>query len=196
MSCNARGVSDRFIERYQLIGQSVDPVLQYVRDYHAPAHETLILPQGTWKESQLYQRCCIEYNHEHIMTGPIVGNGRLIGTLNFARIGITSAFSDRDLSNLGAVCLHVSACLASLRQQNNSENSFSLVERENSQISLLTKREIQVVDLVARGLTNAEIGKELWISHNTVKQALKTVFRKLEVSSRVEMIAKILKAKE
>ncbi|WP_263858325.1 response regulator transcription factor [Waterburya agarophytonicola] len=130
------------------------------------------------------------------MTGPIVGNGRLIGTLNFARIGITSAFSDRDLSNLGAVCLHVSACLASLRQQNNSENSFSLVERENSQISLLTKREIQVVDLVARGLTNAEIGKELWISHNTVKQALKTVFRKLEVSSRVEMIAKILKAKE
>lgn len=183
ISCDVRGVSDRFVERYQKIGKSVDPVLQYVREHHVPAHEELVLPKGKWKQSQLYQRCCIESDHEHIMTGPIVGNGRLMGTINFARIADTPPFNTEDLSNLSAVCLHLSACLATLR----SHSSF----QQNPRIRLLTKREIQIADLVAQGLTNAEIGRELWISQNTVKQALKRMFGKLEVSSRTEMIAQL-----
>ena len=183
ISSDTKGVSDRFVETYQAIGKSVDPVLKYVREYHAPAHEELVLPKGTWKQSQLYQRCCVEGNHEHIMTGPIVGDGKLIGTVNFARVGSSSAFNFQDLSNLTAVCLHLSACMANLRSQ------FSL--QLNDYSKLLTKREIQIAELVACGLTNAEIGKELWISHNTVKQALKKMFRKLKVSSRIMMIEKL-----
>jgi DNA-binding CsgD family transcriptional regulator len=183
ISCDVRGVSDRFVERYQQIGKSIDPVLKYVQEYHAPAHEELVLPKGTWKQSQLYQRCCIEGDHEHIMTGPIVGNGKLIGTINFARVGETTAFNTQDLNNLSAVCLHLSACLANLR----SRPLF----KENQRILLLTQREIQIASLVAKGLTNAEIGKELWISQNTVKQALKKMFCKLEVSSRTEMVAQL-----
>jgi DNA-binding CsgD family transcriptional regulator len=45
--------------------------------------------------------------------------------------------------------------------------------------------------LVALGRTNAEIGSELWIAENSVKQALKRMFRKLKVSSRAEMVAQI-----
>ncbi len=183
ISCDAQGVSDRFIETYQTIGKAVDPVFKYVQEYHAPAHEELVLPPGTWKQSELYQRCCIEGDHEHIMTGPIVGNGKLMGTINFARVGETPAFNTQDLSNLSAVCLHLSACLANLR----SHPLF----KENQRILLLTQREIQIASLVAKGLTNAEIGKELWISQNTVKQALKKMFRKLEVSSRAEMVAQL-----
>lgn len=180
---DARGVSDRFVERYQKIGKSVDPVLKYVPEYHAPADEELVLPNQTWKQSELYQRCCIEYDHEHIMTGPIVGNGQLIGTINFARIGNTPAFNTKDLSNLSAVCLHLSACLANLKYL----DKFS----QNSSQILLTEREIQIAQLVAQGLTNAEIGKELWISQNTVKQRLKRMFRKLKVSSRTEMVVQL-----
>lgn len=183
ISSDAYGVSDSFIETYQKIGQAVDPVLQYVQKYHAPTHEELVLPQGTWKQSQLYQRCCIQGRHEHIMTGPIVGNGKLIGTINFARVSNTKAFNSQDLTNLSAICLHVSACLANLR-------SRPLV-KPNLLMALLTQREIQIAKLVAQGLTNAEIGKELWISPNTVKQALKRMFQKLEVTSRTEMVAKL-----
>ena len=53
----------------------------------------------------------------------------------------------------------------------------------------LTPREIQIAELVAQGLTNAEIGTALWIQENSVKQALKRMFRKLQVSSRAEMVA-------
>lgn len=183
INCDVQGVNDSFIERYQKIGKSVDPVLKYVSDYHAPAHEELVLPKGTWKQSQLYQRCCVEGNHEHIMTGPIISQGKLIGTINLARVGISSAFNFQDLSNLSGVCLHLSAYLANF-------GSPSLFRRDRY-LKLLTEREIEIAELVARGLTNAEIGKELWISHNTVKQALKKMFRKLEVYSRITMVEKL-----
>lgn len=182
-SCDVQGVSDAFVERYESIGKSVDPVLQYVLQFHAPAHEELVLPPGGWKHSELYRRCCSEYDHEHIMTGPIVGRGQLIGTVHFARVSDTLAFSHRDLASLGAVCTHLSACLAELRKRP-SVTSNPLCKR-------LSSREIQIAHLVARGLTNAEIGAELWISQNSVKQALKRMFRKLEVSARTEMVAQL-----
>jgi DNA-binding CsgD family transcriptional regulator len=43
--------------------------------------------------------------------------------------------------------------------------------------------------LVALERTNAEIGSEVWITENSVKQALKRMFRKLGVSSRAAMVA-------
>ena len=182
-SFDVKGVSDAFVERYEKFGRAVDPVLQYVLANHAPAHEELVLPVGKWKQSALYQQCCSEYDHEHIMTGPIVGQGRLIGTVHFARVGSTPAFKAQDLANLGAVCLHLSARLSELRRQ------FPTIEKFPGQP--LTPREIQIVGLVAQGLTNAEIGSELWITQNSVKQALKRIFRKLQVSSRVEMVIKV-----
>lgn len=188
VSFDAQGVSDSFAEQYQKIGISVDPVLKYVLKYHAPAHEELVLPRGTWKQSELYKRCCSTYDHTHIMTGPIVGQGQLIGTINFARIGYVHAFNQLDLSSLGAVCTHFSARLAELRKRS--------VAVSNQHFKCLTPREMQIANLVAKGLTNQEIGTELWISRNSVKQALKRMFRKLEVSSRTEMVSKLLDSLE
>ncbi len=183
-SVDVKGVSDDFVDKYQKIGRSIDPVLSYVMQYHAPAHEELVLPPGAWKQSELYQRCCSKYNHEHIMTGAIVGNGQLIGTVNFARVGDNiPAFNWDDLASLGAACSHFSTRLAELRRQSDPVGD-SLVQR-------LTPREIQIAILVAKGLTNTEIGAELWITQNSVKQALKRMFRKLEVSARTEMVARL-----
>jgi DNA-binding NarL/FixJ family response regulator len=53
---------------------------------------------------------------------------------------------------------------------------------------LLTKREEQVVRLVAEGLQNRDIAKELKLSEHTVKNYLFHIFEKLGVSSRVELV--------
>ncbi len=53
---------------------------------------------------------------------------------------------------------------------------------------LLTKREEDVVRLVAEGLQNREIAKELKLSEHTVKNYLFHIFEKLGVSSRVELV--------
>lgn len=178
-----QGLPDVFVERYEEVGRSVDPVLRYVVERHAPAHEQLILTPKGWKRSELYQYCCSHYDHEHIMTGPIVGNGHLIGTVHFARVSNTPAFDAEALTDLSAICTHLSASLAMLRAKPDRFKSL-LANR-------LTKRELQIAELVAKGLTNAEIGTELWITPNSVKQALKRMFLKLNVSSRVEMVAQL-----
>jgi DNA-binding NarL/FixJ family response regulator len=53
---------------------------------------------------------------------------------------------------------------------------------------LLTKREEQVVHLLAEGLTNREIAKELGLSPHTIKNYLFRIFDKLGVSTRVELV--------
>jgi DNA-binding NarL/FixJ family response regulator len=50
----------------------------------------------------------------------------------------------------------------------------------------LTGRELTLLRAVAKGLSNQAIGKELWISEQTVKFHLRNIYRKLGVSSRTE----------
>ena len=53
---------------------------------------------------------------------------------------------------------------------------------------LLTKREEEVVRLVAEGMQNREIARELKLSEHTIKNYLFHIFEKLGVSSRVELV--------
>ena len=53
---------------------------------------------------------------------------------------------------------------------------------------LLTPREEQVVALVAEGLGNREIARELNLSQHTIKKYLYRIFEKLGISSRVELV--------
>jgi two-component system, NarL family, nitrate/nitrite response regulator NarL len=55
-------------------------------------------------------------------------------------------------------------------------------------MDLLSKREMEVVRCLARGLTNREIAKQMGLSQHTVKNYLFRVFDKLGVSSRVELL--------
>jgi DNA-binding NarL/FixJ family response regulator len=50
----------------------------------------------------------------------------------------------------------------------------------------LTPRELEVLRSVAEGHTNAEIGRELWLTEQTVKFHLSKIYRKLGVSNRTE----------
>ena len=174
---------EQFVESYDEVGRPVDPVMHYVMEHHAPAHEQMVLPPGAWKQSQLYQNFSRYYDMEHIIAGPIVGGGRLVGIVRLCRIGETKAFTQQDIVDLSAVCTHMSACLATIQIQKR--------KLESPLIGRLTPREIQIAQLIAQGFTNKEIARELWISPHAVKQALKRMFRKLEVSTRAEMVAKL-----
>jgi DNA-binding NarL/FixJ family response regulator len=54
--------------------------------------------------------------------------------------------------------------------------------------ALVTKREQQIVPLVAQGLTNKEISVRLGVSEHTIKNHLFRIYEKLGISSRVELI--------
>jgi DNA-binding NarL/FixJ family response regulator len=50
----------------------------------------------------------------------------------------------------------------------------------------LTEREIEILKAVARGLSNQAIGKELWVTEQTVKFHLTNIYRKLRLANRTE----------
>jgi DNA-binding NarL/FixJ family response regulator len=56
-------------------------------------------------------------------------------------------------------------------------------------VGILTERELDVVELVARGKTNAEIAEALFVSVSTVKTHMEALFSKLQARNRVEIAA-------
>lgn len=52
----------------------------------------------------------------------------------------------------------------------------------------LTARELQVAALAAEGLSNAEIGRRIYLSEDTIKTHLRRVYRKLDIKRRPQLV--------
>jgi DNA-binding NarL/FixJ family response regulator len=114
---------------------------------------------------------------------------------------ILSSYSDkaqieaaRQAGALGYVVKTVEPVdLAAVLRSALSDESFAVWGAEEPQADArntgevaLSEREGVVLEAVARGLSNREIGRHLWISEQTVKFHLRNVYRKLGISSRTE----------
>lgn len=61
-------------------------------------------------------------------------------------------------------------------------------ERQQYPAPALTSRELEVLKLVAKGMSNREIAEELFISENTVKNHVRNILEKLHLHSRMEAV--------
>jgi two-component system NarL family response regulator len=68
-------------------------------------------------------------------------------------------------------------------------------ERQAVPTPRLTDRELEVLKLVAQGLTNREIASELFISDNTVKNHVRNILEKLHLHSRMEAVVYAVREK-
>jgi two-component system nitrate/nitrite response regulator NarL len=72
----------------------------------------------------------------------------------------------------------LSSVLAQLRSQTRQESS----DRFH-----LTRRELDVVSLIVKGMSNRDIAKQFELSEETVKRHLSNIFDKLNISTRLEL---------
>lgn len=75
-------------------------------------------------------------------------------------------------------------------------NTASIRPVDAHGLSLLAKREVQVVELAVEGLTNREIGVKLGISEHTVSNYLFRIYDKLGISGRVELVLYVMGQRE
>jgi DNA-binding NarL/FixJ family response regulator len=66
------------------------------------------------------------------------------------------------------------------------ESRLDVVRAEACGETGLTARELEVLEMVARGLPNRAVAEELFLSDQTVKRHLRKVYRKLGVANRTE----------
>jgi DNA-binding NarL/FixJ family response regulator len=68
-------------------------------------------------------------------------------------------------------------------------------ERQQLPAPKLTDREMEVLKLVAKGLNNRDIAKQLFISENTVKNHIRNILEKLQLHSRMEAVVYAVREK-
>ncbi len=69
----------------------------------------------------------------------------------------------------------------------NSIKNQPAIENDATHFNL-TDREIELLSMMAQGLTNAEIARQLYLSEGTVRNYISEVFRKLGVSDRTQAV--------
>jgi DNA-binding NarL/FixJ family response regulator len=69
--------------------------------------------------------------------------------------------------------------------------AFQPVRQQNTEIEILTKREKEMLELLAKGYRYKEIADQLFISFETVRTHIHNIYEKLHVQSRTEAINKM-----
>ena len=87
----------------------------------------------------------------------------------------------------GPVAAKVLAEFSQMKQP--ARESLSSEEK----LEALTERELQVLQFVADGLSNAEIGEKLFLSEQTIKKELSSIMQKLHLNNRVQVAAHALR---
>jgi DNA-binding CsgD family transcriptional regulator len=85
---------------------------------------------------------------------------------------------------------------ARLREAGVRRRHWRHADRPISGWGSLTQGELRVAQVVAEGLTNPQVGERLFVSRHTVDFHLRQIFRKLEISSRVELTRLVLEQDE
>lgn len=93
-----------------------------------------------------------------------------------------------DPLTLDVIMPHIDAALRRLKCLSRAETETGADQQHSKVFNPLSEREREVIVWVGEGKSNREIGAILGISHNTVKNHLKSVFRKIGVTARSQAV--------
>jgi DNA-binding NarL/FixJ family response regulator len=85
-------------------------------------------------------------------------------------------------------------CLLNLLQAPQKDRKISEIFNMTKMSKILSKREKEILDLLASGHSNKDIANALFISEKTVKTHLHNIFRKLDINKRTEAVSLMMDA--
>ena len=107
-------------------------------------------------------------------------------------IGIAYFFRQRARQKLNQMELDIQKYILKIKDLDSIEKlEYEITSKEFSIKYELTERETEVLHLISEGMSNADIGKKIFVSTNTVKYHIKNIYLKLDVKNRVEALNKI-----
>jgi len=182
---------------FQIDSCAMNPVaiLQAVAAHH-PQVALLSFSAAANRNEDIATLRRFHFNHPEIAKILLVEASTRELVIDAFRSGARGIFSVTD-ANLRALCKCILRVAAGQVWANTEQLDYlmelvsevpSLRVLNSIGDSLLTRREEQVVALVAEGLSNRQVGIELNLSEHTIKKYLFRIFEKLGVSTRVELV--------
>lgn len=172
-----RGATVGDIDEYTGSWRDADTVLGATFAEQRPMHNRMVHTERAWKAEIIYREYAKRLEIEHYMTVPLFARGGLAGTMHLCRRPNDIPFTGDDAQIAAVLSGIVSVNLATLPRSG---------ERPTYP---LTRRELEIAQLVMAGKNNLEVARALGIARETVKQTLRRVYEKLEVRGRAEMAA-------
>lgn len=140
------------------------------------------------ERSVIYREWMKPIGIHYSMGSTVVDQGIIFGSITLFRNQDFPDFSDKDMAILSVINRHLAVhfsllCPRGVYPDDHRENIENL-----ALASQLSEREVEVMRLVAEGYTNQKVGSMLFISESTVKKHLNTVYKKLGVENRIQLM--------
>lgn len=117
----------------------------------------------------------------------IVSNNIMYGSITIFRSKEAGDFSDDDLDILTIINRHLNKRFSLQYPKGLPKNGTNLEDGLREKY-FLSQREDEVLKLIIKGASNAEIGKKLFISENTVKKHVNNIYSKIGVNTRTKLL--------
>lgn len=144
-------------------------------------HESSIFYNEFMRKYGLYYNLGIFLYHEN----------KILGLIDFAWHKNERIASSEDILSLELL----SRFLSQKFHEYQSLNQTNVVQKQEGSLILndgsLSSRELDVLELIQRGVTNKEIADQLFISVNTVKKHVQSLYKKFDVTNRTSLCFKV-----
>jgi DNA-binding CsgD family transcriptional regulator len=145
-----------------------------------------IIRGQVFEETKFYTVFLKSIDMEYSCTLSLAMEGNFLGELTIYLSDGFGNFTDRDIHILNIFKDHLTNILFKKVKKENSTfltaNQYAALRKLN-----LSDREIEVFQLAFHGMSNMEIADKLYISANTVKKHLGSIFGKLNIKSRSQL---------
>ena len=149
----------------------------------SPAENMAALRQFHLAHPEINKVLLVESSSRALVTSAFRSGARGIFELSDASLRLLSRCIQRVAEGQAWINTEQMNCLLDLISEVPSLRVFNTLGKQ-----LLTPREEQVAALVAEGLGNREIARELNLSQHTIKKYLLRIFDKIGISTRVELV--------
>jgi DNA-binding CsgD family transcriptional regulator len=191
VTCSEYGkeFEDDFVSRYENEFGEVDYAKWIFNGQDSLVYrETDLIDDSARKNNLFYQEYLKPAGLIYISGISLIKDKARLGSLALYRTEKSGDFTDKDIYILEKIFPHLQNKLFEIAGDIENAKTVPHVLRHKYGI---TSRETEIIKEIFQGKSNSEIGTSLFISDNTVKKHITSIFAKTEVTSRLKLIRMI-----
>jgi DNA-binding CsgD family transcriptional regulator len=162
------------------------------------------MPFSDYEKTEYYNDFLKKEDLYYEIAVPLKMRNNLVGGIGIFRQKGEGNFTLKDCEIINTIAGHIASNFYNITKitelkkekqelSNTEHKNVLLPAEENTESNAnlnLTRRELEIINLVDEGLNNNEIADRLYVSFHTVKTHLERIYDKLDVNSRTAMLYK------